>query len=390
MVSDEKCGESLWANSRFIFLGILFIFTVSLGGCSFAESAFDGMEKGIMSAMIGTPKDVISVSEGRIAYQTLKKGEKRAYDQILDCILTHEDEAPLSTTSPEKCDKAFTAVMADYGGLFWVSGYSYRTYGMGEDTIGFVFEPSYTMDREKRDKTQKKIDAVVEDWLSGLPQGADDYEKSKYIFETLISNVDYVKNSRDNQNIISVFLRGETVCQGYADATNYLLQQLSIPSMIVTGDARGISHAWNLVLLDGEYYFLDSTWGNSMYLDEDRETVKHINYAYLNITTDELLKTHSMDDDLFVPLCTATADNYFLREGLLFADWNEEGIGIALSNGYYNNQKTVSVKLADRELYDRTMQYFIDDGHLTDYCEGLESITYMDSPDTLVLTVEYR
>ena len=143
-------------------------------------------------------------------------------------------------------------------------------------------------------------------------------------------------------------------------------------------------------MLDGEYYFLDSTWGNSMYLDEDRETLKHINYAYLNFTSEELLKTHIIDPDLYVPECTATADNYFVREGLLFTEWNEEGIGIALSNGYYNDQSMVSVKLGSPELYDRVKQYFIGDGHLADYCEGLESITYMDSPDTCVLTVEYR
>ncbi|MBR1627912.1 MAG: hypothetical protein IJ679_01430 [Lachnospiraceae bacterium] len=383
-------GKSPGASPRFFLYGILFGVSLLLSGCSFLQSAIDGVEKRMMTAMIGAPKEVVSVSENRIAYQNLGPKEQKAYDQILDCILTHSEEVPLFIKSAEKCDKAFSAVMADYGGLFWVSGYSYRTYGLGDETVGFVFEPSYTMGRKKRDKTQEKIDAVVEEWLSDLPNDADDYTKSKFVFETLIDHVDYEKNSEDNQNIISVFLRGETVCQGYADATNYLLQQLSIPSMIVTGDARGISHAWNLVLLDGEYYFLDSTWGNSMYLDTDLSKVKHVNYAYLNITTEELLRTHTMDTNLYVPECTATGDNYFHREGIFFSDWQEEKIGIALSNGYYNNEKIVSVKLSDEALYEQVKQYFIDDGHLTDYCEGLESITYMDGPDTRVLTVEYR
>lgn len=353
------------------------------------ESAFDGVERGVISAMIGTPKEVTSVSEDRIAYQRLSEEEQMLYDQMLDCILTHEEEVPLSTVDADECDKAFSAVMADYGGLFWVSGYSYRTYGKGDETIGFVFEPSYTMTREERDETQAEIDAVVEDWLSGLPADADDYVKSKFVFETLIDRVDYDKDSQNNQNIISVFMGGATVCQGYADATGYLLQQLAIPSMVVTGEARGVSHAWNLVLLDGDYYYLDTTWGNSMYLNTDEETVKHVNYAYLNITTDELLETHTIDSNIELPDCSAVTDNYFSREGRLFSSWNEEAIGIALSNGYYNMEKTVSVKFSDIDLYNQAKQYFINDGHLTDYCEGLESITYMESKDTCVLTVEY-
>ncbi len=218
-------GSSCGQIPVFVFAVLL---SFLLGGCSFVEEAVDDAEKKIMTAFIGSPKEVTSISEGRIAYQSLKKGEKKAYDQILDCILTHEKEAPLSTRDSDKCDKAFNAVMADYGGLFWVSGYSYRTYGMADETVGFIFEPSYTMDREKRDKTQKKIDKTVEEWLADLPADADDYEKSRYVYETLVDRVDYDKNSRDNQNIISVFLRGETVCQGYADAASYLLWQLSV------------------------------------------------------------------------------------------------------------------------------------------------------------------
>ena len=360
-----------------------------LSGCTPIESAFDGVERGVISAMIGTPEEVTSVSEDRLAYRQLGEEEKPLYDQMLDCILKHEEEVPLSTIDAKECDRAFSAMMADYGGLFWVNGYSYRTYGKGDETIGFVFEPTYTMDRDERDDTQRRIDNVVEDWLAQLPEGADDYTKSKFVFETLIDRVDYDKESDNNQNIISVFLGGATVCQGYADATNYLLQQLAIPSMVVTGEARGIAHAWNLVILDGDYYYLDTTWGNSMYLNTDEETVKHINYAYLNITSEELRKTHTIDSKFSMPECVAIADNYFTREGKFFTDWYEEDIGIALSNGYYNQEKTVSVKFADLELYNRAKRFYIDDGHLTEYCEGLDSITYMESTDTCVLTVEY-
>ena len=388
----RQAGSCLLINQKkhlTALICVMALFTALLSGCAPVEKAFDGVERGIVSAMIGNPEDVTSVSKDRLAYQNLREDLRPLYDQMLDCILTHEEEVALSTIDPKDCDTAFSAVMADYGGLFWVNGYSYRTYGKGNETLGFVFEPTYTMDRDERGDTQRRIDTVVEEWLAELPSDADDYTKSKYVFETLIDKVDYDKDSSNNQNIISVFLGKATVCQGYADATNYLLQQLDIPSMIVTGEARDIAHAWNLVMLDGDYYFLDTTWGNSMYLDGNSETVKHINYAYLNITTEELLHTHKIDDIIFVPECISTKDNYFAREGMMFSSWEEENIGVALSNGYYNSQKTVSVKFSNQELYDRAKRFFIDEGHLTDYCEGLSSITYMESRDTKVLTVEY-
>ena len=51
-------------------------------------------------------------------------------------------------------------------------------------------------------------------------------------------NVEYQMGTEQNQNIISVFLNKKTVCQGYANATQYLLTLLGIPAVVVTGTAE--------------------------------------------------------------------------------------------------------------------------------------------------------
>ena len=84
------------------------------------------------------------------------------------------------------------------------------------------------------------------------------------------------------------FLNGETVCQGYACATQYLLRLLNIQCAIVTGKADGDAHAWNLVRMDGDYYYLDTTSGNSRYYGKDRSAEKYVNYNYLGITSEEI------------------------------------------------------------------------------------------------------
>ena len=384
------CGKRGQAKPCFLIWGILFICSaLLLGGCSPLETAFDGVEKGVISAMIGTPKEVTSVSEDRLAYQQLSGHEQVLYDQMLDCILKQEEEVPLSTVDAKECDKAFSAVMADYGGLFWVDGYAYKTYRRGDDVVGITFSPKYTMTKEERDICQTRVDEVVETWLSEVPADADDYAKSKFVFETLIERVDYDTSAENNQNILSVFLGGATVCRGYASATSYLLDILGVPSTIVSGHANNEAHAWNLVQLDGEYYFLDTTWGNSRYTDAAATTVKHVNYAYLNVTSEELSSNHTIESTFFVPDCTATADNYYYHEGLYFEAFDIPAIGGIFSEGYYGGADASSVKMANSSLYAQMKEYFITEGHITDYCNGLKSVTYLESEETCVLSIEW-
>ena len=103
-----------------------------------------------------------------------------------------------------------------------------------------------------------------------MKKRGDTYEKIKYIYETLIRQVEYQEDSGQNQNIRSVFLEGKTVCMGYSKAAQYLLNRMGIFCTLVTGTVNGdrpSSHAWNLVKIGEEYYFMDVTWGNPGYLN---------------------------------------------------------------------------------------------------------------------------
>ena len=73
------------------------------------------------------------------------------------------------------------------------------------------------------------------------------------------------------------------VCEGYANAFQYLLKRAGIMSVQITGIGgsvvNGVSdeglHAWNAVLLDGEWYEVDCTWDDPDFdeRDLDEETV---------------------------------------------------------------------------------------------------------------------
>lgn len=69
---------------------------------------------------------------------------------------------------------------------------------------------------------------------------------------------------------VSGLLEGyEPVCEGYSRALQLLCKRSGIPCVSVTGIADLQSHMWCAVKLDGEWFFLDSTWNDP---GEDEES----------------------------------------------------------------------------------------------------------------------
>ena len=333
---------------------------------------------------------VDSISEDKYAYQCLDKEGRQVYDEILNAILNHTEKITVATLDPDVLKLAFEDVSSDYGGLFWIEGYSYTEYTRNDNLVSLEFAPKYTMSLKEQKQMQKKIDAAVEEFLSGISPTDSDYNKAKYVFEKLIEQVDYEKNAENSQNIISVFIDHKTVCQGYASATQYLLSQLNIPSVIVTGSANDEAHAWNLIQLDGNYYYMDTTWGNSTYLNEEKEESKFVNYSYFTFTTDEMLATHAPDDHIDLPECSSIADNYFVYEGFYFSDWAVDEIGDLYGQAATNESHRVAVKFADQDLYDRAKKYFIEQKMLENYCDISGNVYYLEDTDQLILTISIK
>ncbi|MBP3261315.1 transglutaminase domain-containing protein [Pseudobutyrivibrio sp.] len=364
-----------------VFIGICLIFNIK---------NTNNIQSSLTNSMIGDAVIVESVSYDRYAYQQLDEEGKQTYDQIYDCIISFNNRITLSTKNKDVLANAYEAVMADYGKLFWVNGYQYNTYTNNGEVIGLEFEPKYSMTEEQKDVYQAKIDAVATDWLSGISQSASDYDKALYVFETLIKNVDYDKDSIENQNILSVFIYKSTVCQGYADAAWYLLEQLGIKSTIITGTANNESHAWNLVYLDDAYYYMDVTWGNSKYLDSNNDTSGRINYAYFAMTTEEISQNHVITSSFEVPECLSNADNYFVHEGLYYDWFGVDSIGQRLYESYEAGEDEIALKFSNTDLYARVITYFFDEKHISDYCPDLQSVYYLLDEDSNVITVKWN
>jgi len=324
------------------------------------------------------PYEAECISGGKYAYESLDQQDQKIYDQMLDAVMNHKEEVMLSKAQGKSLEDIFNCIKADYGGLFWVESFRYTQYRHNGETELVSFSPNYTMDEKERGEIQKQIDVQAQKYCKGL-KGQSDYKKVRGIYRRLIQTVDYNLQAENNQNIISVFLGKETVCQGYANAMQYLLERLDIPCVVVTGMAKGGPHAWNLVCLDGDWYYVDVTWGNSKYHDDEQNDVKYVEYDYLNITTEEMMRDHTPQVSFALPACTATKNNYYVREKKYFTAFDEtsiEAIGAIFEKAYTSGKKNVSVKFADSELCTRAKEYFLSDYHISQYCGGLGTVYY--------------
>ncbi|MCI8871358.1 MAG: hypothetical protein HFH51_00580 [Lachnospiraceae bacterium] len=317
------------------------------------------------------------ISVGKYAYEHLDQQGQVIYDEMLTAILNHEEKIRLSTTDLDLMRKAYTAVCGDYGGLFWVEGYVFTRYTKGEELVSLEFAPKYTMSEEERKITQAQIDETVDLWMNGISINDTDYEKAKYVYELLALNTEYVPDATDSQNIISVFIKQQTVCQGYACAVQYLLGQLGIQSVIVSGTALGDAHAWNLICLDGEYYYMDATWGNNGYRNKEGLETSFIDYNYMAMTTAEMMMGHVPDAEIELPECTAVMNNYYIKEGTYIEEWNPEWMGALLTDAWMQGQ-VVTLRFSDEILKKQAFRYFIEEGYIADYCDGITEVNYIE------------
>ena len=97
-----------------------------------------------------------------------------------------------------------------------------------------------------------------------------DEQKLRAIYEWLVLNVEYdhyAANNITNANTSryykawfaeGVFLDKVAVCEGYAKAALILSRIEGIPAIIATGN----NHAWNKMMIDGNWYTFDATHGN--------------------------------------------------------------------------------------------------------------------------------
>ena len=144
----------------------------------------------------------------------------------------------------------------------------------GRKTTYYVYvnsgnQENYLIDefssQEQINQAIKKIEQVKKYIIQ--KKTGNTYDDIKMVHDYLIANIEYDSTiSKDNiYNICGALINGEAVCEGYARAFKYLMDGLEIPCTLVIGTGRNSegnteNHAWNYVLLNDNWYAIDTTW----------------------------------------------------------------------------------------------------------------------------------
>jgi transglutaminase/protease-like cytokinesis protein 3 len=128
----------------------------------------------------------------------------------------------------------------------------------------------------------------------------------------------------ETEYVSKVLQQKKAVCQGYSMLFKQMCDIVHIPSEIIPGYVRTeyyevgtpgeLIHAWNAVLLNGEYYLLDATWAaGGCTKDDDGKLLsfhKYFNDYYWLTPREEFAKDHFPEDPKWVLMPHYTQEKF--------------------------------------------------------------------------------
>lgn len=291
--------------------------------------------------------------------QLESEAAKLTYKELYEGLKERDEVLYAHTNSEIPVGSMVYYVIDDYPEIFWCDVETEVSYELFEDseTNYMKVYPKYIYSSEEVEKMKVEIEEETKECIEKCSKKKTEYGKVKCVYEYLIDTVEYLDDAPNNQNAYSALVAKETVCAGYAKATQYLLEKAGVYCAYVTGtvfdeNGRRQGHAWNIVRCDGKYYFVDTTWGDPVYQkDEDSQNAEERVYDYLCCSETELFKTHMIEDYFEYPDCKSEDLNYYRRNGMFYETFNEEELSNAMYESIENKDSTTIFKFQNEEDY---------------------------------------
>ena len=253
------------------------------------------------------------------------------------------------------------AFLNDNPQVFWLANaYSYAYYG--ESTYVQLYAVSTQANCSAMiQKMNQKVSAVI----SAMPAGMSEFDRELYLFDYIVKNCTYNDAAVTNNSIWQAFsaygmlIDGTAVCEGYSRAMQLLSSYAGLQCMLLSGQSGGVNHMWNVIKIDGSWYHLDTTWGDSdtaiyNYFNLNDAAIAQTRTVFpsaATLTDDEIDGTadgEAAKCNLTVPTCTETAANYF----------KVKGVKVTSSS---DNDAVVSAFAAAAKSKNASVSFYIDD-----------------------------
>ncbi|KAK3601223.1 hypothetical protein CHS0354_040406 [Potamilus streckersoni] len=235
-------------------------------------------------------------------------------------------------------------------------------------------------------------------------------ERVRAFYRWITDNIRYDTEGFFNGKIIScdpdyVLKTGKSVCQGYADLFSAFCREVNIPVKTISGHAKGFgynaemvitpttttNHAWNVVLLNGDWRFVECTWGagqikgnqfykqfTEFYFLTDPKDFINKHYPYMSKNEAQDSKWQLLDNPVSMKEFSTRVklDNTALELGV---------IPVSHTSGVIEVQSDVTIFIKDGlgNVESWMMTFSESDG--TDM--GNYAMSYMKNPTTLTIAV---
>ena len=233
-----------------------------------------------------------------------------AYDQIVAGVETCQEKIQIypaggtpSVSIPE-LQMVMDAYTRDHTEHFWLEGKYSISYKKALNMATAV-KPTYSMKDDELAAARAEFEAAADAILHGITEEMSEFDRQLLVHDRLAAIVEYDKTLEQPHvhDAYGALVNHLAVCQGYAEALQYLLRRVGIQSFVVTGYSQDQSHAWNQVQIDNEYYHTDLTWndqGDELY------------HAYFNMSDPYITEDHSIYLTAYpMDACQQMESNYF-------------------------------------------------------------------------------
>ena len=321
-------------------------------------------------------------------YNLLNNEEKKVYEMILDAVKGYKEEVnnlPISLRA-EDIQRITQYVQHDHPEIFWFY-YGVTTY---TDSTGKAerIKLSYNMTLNQMKRRQEKLELAQKAFLNSVTDDMSDYEVVLRVYENIINLVDYdsvelekvekiekakgrAEKRYDLSSVYGALVNKKAVSAGYAKSTQYLLNLCGIECLYVTSD----THAWNMVKLEGNYYHLDTTWGDSSNTKKELNYSNEIGYDYFCVKTDDIIKVedHVPSESMTLPVADSIECNYHYRHGLYFESYDEARMKLIIKESIRRRIYRISIKCSSDEVYAECCNELISKGGFAGMLENVKT-----------------
>ena len=302
----------------------------------------------------GTEDLIIQAADSFWLYDHLTEHQQTIYDAIY--VLAMDPVTPdyyvsFQTTVNPGTDQmmidfllAWLCIGDDHPELWWAYYWNGTTslnlqYNTTPQNGRYTCYLSFTEPYTTFEEDVTAFNAAVEEFLSDIDPDADEAAKALQVHDKLIEwgiyDMDILQNNKLDfgHTAFGPFVGNSSgaphycVCDGYAHAYQYALQQLGMEALVVCGmagdagaDGGQGGHAWSMVDIDGRWYEVDACW------DDHTDTLDEVKAAYAPSSAEYRYYTEMLTDESFMDrvnhfmyrLMTAEINNYTAPDNLTY------------------------------------------------------------------------